>query len=418
MNKISFFTPGYYEHKYNLAKEILRNTLDDYLYLVGEVVGKEDRVLLSRESITKTRSVALIDSNASMSDTMLKAAACSPHGTPVNNLPGIRASGIFPDVNKDGRKAGFFVDVLNVRGYSINGKNVVIPPAGKPVKFERQKGSTFIHELNGIKQTLPKTNHQKIELRFADLSTEQAINSGSSAKIALNFANEHHAGGGPGFHWEEKLLQFIYDCLSAQAQEESACQKTDLMASLVQLPHICKRDNPFSSMIRSYYRDKFDSTSMAYISDNHLFAVQGKSGFYSSEYLEKPRAVAFITSAAAIYSDCEDTVDCSENSPVYIDARARIETHLLAAARKAIELKKENPERPIELILGAFGCGAFVPRVNPQEYREMIANIYKRLLPEFDGLFDFVTFAVPTFGSKRETNAAVINHNVFKKILA
>ena len=57
------------------------------------------------------------------------------------------------------------------------------------------------------------------------------------------------------------------------------------------------------------------------------------------------------------------------------------------------------------LILGAFGCGAFKndPRV--------VANAYKKILPEFDGFFDRIIFAVycpTTYGR---------NYATFKKIL-
>jgi hypothetical protein len=47
----------------------------------------------------------------------------------------------------------------------------------------------------------------------------------------------------------------------------------------------------------------------------------------------------------------------------------------------------------------------------------MIANMYKELLPVFQGFFDLITFAVPTFGNKNPSNAAVANHRIFKAVL-
>ena len=138
--------------------------------------------------------------------------------------------------------------------------------------------------------------------------------------------------------------------------------------------------------------------------------------FYQSDYIDPPQAVAFITSAATCYGN-HNQIDCSKGSDVYQDAKQRIETHLLAAADKAVKLRQNNPHHPVELILGAFGCGAFAPRGNPDEYRNMIAGIYKEILPKFNQLFNQVVFAVPTFGSNEESNPAVVNHKIFRKVL-
>ncbi len=311
-------------------------------------------------------------------------------------------------------KQGFFVEVLNKNGYLINGKRVLIPPAGRPEEFTRQEQS-FKEALECLKRNHKIGDKEKIEFQFKDKSAEEAINESTAYIIALNFANEHHAGGGPGFHKDKDTHLFVYDAPSARAQEESICQRSDLMVSLTQLPHTLKADSG-TNFIRSYYINGFDSTKIAYISANHLFAVQGDKGFYQSHYLEEPKAVVFVTSAAKYYGN-SDEVDFNENSNVYKDARRRIETHLLAASFEAAIFKTENPTQPVELILGAFGCGAFVPQKNPNEYRRMIANIYKELLPEFQGFFDVVTFAVPTFGDKNPLNPAVVNHRIFQGIL-
>lgn len=300
-----------------------------------------------------------------------------------------------PEVSK---KPGFFVDVLNKKGYKINGKDVTLPDAGFPENFVTKEAVLLAISDEAIP-----------EFKFKDLSTEWAIQRSKAFPIALNFANEHHMGGGPGFHKDPETDLFVYDAPSARAQEESMCQRSDLMASLTLLPHTLKGG-------RSYYNDPFDSRKMAYVSDNHLFAVQGNKGFYDSTYLKEPKTVAFVTSAAKNYGD-KNNLDCSKNSEVYEDARKRIETHLLAAAHRAAISKKENPDQPVELILGAFGCGAFAPQGNPNEYRAMIASIYAEMLPECNGFFDVITFAVPTFGDDNPLNPAVANHRIFKSVL-
>lgn len=58
------------------------------------------------------------------------------------------------------------------------------------------------------------------------------------------------------------------------------------------------------------------------------------------------------------------------------------------------------------LVLGAFGCGAF--RNSPQ----IVARAYKELLPEFEGSFDEIVFAV--YCSPNDTN----NYDTFKRILS
>ena len=57
------------------------------------------------------------------------------------------------------------------------------------------------------------------------------------------------------------------------------------------------------------------------------------------------------------------------------------------------------------MILGAFGCGAF------QNDPKVVAEAYKKVLEEFDGVFREVHFAV--YCSPRDT----ANYDAFKKVL-
>lgn len=326
---------------------------------------------------------------------------------------------------------GFFVEILNSGKYSINGKVIQFPLASKPVLV------TFnSNEVVNLKtsQLLAK-KIVKIEQEVQDMSTEQAINvRNDHAKIALNFANEECVGGPvPGFHKDPTSGKFVYDTKSATTQEESLSQRTDLMASLTQLPHDLE-GNVYSKMITSYYlnpenlneRKAFDSRKVAYVSDNHLFAVQSlrKNNFFVSHYLEdSAQPVSFVTSAATYYGD-RNQIDCNPDSSdksvggltVYEDAFQRIQTHLFAAATKAAEIQKKDPHQKIELILGAYGCGVFAPKGNANDYRHMIAGIYRDLVPKFEGFFDLVTYAVPTFNSPKGS-ANELNYHIFKQVL-
>ena len=68
---------------------------------------------------------------------------------------------------------------------------------------------------------------------------------------------------------------------------------------------------------------------------------------------------------------------------------------LAAAAEQGAEI----------LILGAFGCGAF------QNDPRVVAEAYKKVLAELDGVFREVHFAV--YCSPRDQ----VNYEVFKKVL-
>lgn len=58
------------------------------------------------------------------------------------------------------------------------------------------------------------------------------------------------------------------------------------------------------------------------------------------------------------------------------------------------------------LVLGAFGCGAF------QNPPEVVARAYQEILPEYQGYFYEVRFAVYC------TPAAPSNYDVFKRVLS
>lgn len=56
-------------------------------------------------------------------------------------------------------------------------------------------------------------------------------------------------------------------------------------------------------------------------------------------------------------------------------------------------------------VTGAFGCGAF------QNNPEVVANVYKKILPEFDGFFKEIVFAIHCRPNE------ILNYETFKKIL-
>ena len=79
-----------------------------------------------------------------------------------------------------------------------------------------------------------------------------------------------------------------------------------------------------------------------------------------------------------------------------------------------IYLYNINKEKTNVLILGAFGCGAFSPSNNLQnyvgiKYNEYIAYIFASILlkiPSILSTYDFICFAIPPGD----------NYNIFKKV--
>lgn len=304
---------------------------------------------------------------------------------------------------------GFFVKAINAGEYvTKSGKSVTLKPVEHPEMFGRTADS--------VSEEITLLGKQQLSVNavisFEDKTTEIAIKESTADRIiALNFANEFHAGGGPRVYQNEKG-ELVYEGPSARAQEESLCQRSTLLKSLLMIPHGIQR-----SGIKEYknqYTENLDSRNRAVISHDTLFAVQEVDGknWYFSEYLDEPKEVTFITSAAYNH---HGKVDCTKGSDVYEDAKRRIETHLLAAAKESVECKRKNPAQSTEVILGAFGCGAFVPS-NKREYREMIAGIYLDLLPQLKALFDKITFAVPTLSEedkKDDSNVSIFSKMVY-----
>ncbi len=306
-----------------------------------------------------------------------------------------------------------FVEVLNVRKYILGEKEFEFSKASKPIMVKRNAGSAAELQARFKKLKLAK---KEISYEVKDFSSEEAIETrNGNAKIALNFANEHHAGGGPSCYLDKDLNKFVFLSKSARAQEESLVKHTDLMDSLTQLAHVYEQRNE-GDIARSFYEKPFDSKKEAYVSDNHLFALRAKTetgaykDFEDLEFVE-PAEVSFVTSAAKCVGS---GTTVTKGDKYYQNQYERIKTHLMAAAEKALFLKEGSPSKPVELILGAFGCGAFSPE-NAKQYATWTAEIYKDLLPEYKGFFDKVTFAVPKFGITDPKNAMVVNFESFRE---
>lgn len=336
------------------------------------------------------------------------------------------AAVLLPDVTT--HRDDLFVDVLNAGGYWINKQKATFAPAGAPIKFVRDDALDITESIKALKAKHGITDENKPnpQIHSVNRTTEQAIEGSLHYPIALVFANPYAPGGVPGLY-KDAAGKNVYLHPSAKAQEESACLRSDYFNSVTQIGITPKQEeNYFNAQIdnnlvrtSNEYTTPLKSTTEANVSDNHLFAIQNPNGiFHESSYLPEPKRVAFVVSAAQNYCD-ENYIDCRTHGSAYNDARARIETHLLAAADKAATIKAQHPGQSVELIAGAFGCGVYAPKGNSNAYRKMVADIYKELLPEFNGFFDEITFALPTFGNSTDLylykyDPSVANHVIFR----
>lgn len=310
------------------------------------------------------------------------------------------------------------VDILNNCSYKIDGKTVALGQPKKPEKItlstNNEQRTETIQKLPVVLKyyNIPKTLSK---ITVVDQRTDEAIYEGDQHKIALNFANAQHVGGGPAIyrdHTSGKIMR-ASNGYSAKAQEESLINKSDLFSSLTLLETEVKTIK--NKQRNCYVNGGFDSRNTAYTSDNKLFGLQD-ADFYTTKFLKEPCSVSFITSAANQYDNTQ-TIN-TKDKMILKDIRLRIDTHLYAAAQKAIKLKRQDPKKPVKLILGAFGCGAFAPK-NAKEYAEAVAFIYHSVLTHrkytTDGFFDEIIFAIPKMEQTDENNPLVINFNAFEQ---
>lgn len=294
-----------------------------YVWITGQLSGKEEKINGVKETIlSKDRSCPGIVNKRSIT--------IDETDVSIIKHSSLR---VLPAGSINWKNDFMHVDILNQRGYRINGKMVKLREPVIPEKIERNLKVSFANQISLLKIQLVGFAVKAPKIHIKDETTDQAIYNGKQHKIALNFANEKHAGGGPGIYKDLESNQIKWGgTLSAQAQEEALVNKSDLYSSLTLLPTRPEKKLG-DTMIRNYYENGgFDSRTTVYTSDNQLFGIR-TGDFYTTQFLVTPRDVSFVTSAAACYgSKTKVAVDC--DSAVYKDATERIRTHLYAAAKK------------------------------------------------------------------------------------
>ena len=221
---------------------------------------------------------------------------------------------------------------------------------------ETRKNQLFIGEKEKLKCNL-KRFPSECKIVVSQKRTFEAAEAYArrGEKVAvLNFANFYNAGGG-----------VIY---GARAQEECLCRISTLYDSLISPAMQEKFYNPHCKKQNDLANDDiiYSPGVLVFKSD-------------SDEPLLRAQSEWFYTDVLTCAAPCLEKNFPSE----YYDELRRLHLsrakHILNAACKY---------RADVLILGAFGCGAFS---NPPE---LVAEVYKKLLPYYIYAFKTIEFAV------------------------
>lgn len=198
----------------------------------------------------------------------------------------------------------------------------------------------------------------------------------------LNFASATTPGGGVvgGSSAQEECLcrvSSLYLCLNEEANWECFYTPNRAEANVLHNDNII-----YTPKVIGFKDDDYHQ-----LEENEFFFVD------------------VITCAAPNLRDVPNNGWCNvgeSNTPVKIDDETLYKIHL-ERARKILNVAAENKIK--NLVLGAFGCGAF--RNKP----EVVAKVYKDILKEFDGVFENIEFAI--YCKDYETQ----NYEAFKNIL-
>ncbi len=299
---------------------------------------------------------------------------------------------------------GIHCKVMNAGGYRFNdGTRVVLQKPDMARKVSRKEMGTVFQLQEAI-----RPNRVRTKIVFEDLTTEKACLKEAARYLTLahNFANEKQAGGNPKIN-VDKQGKLSFQGGGAGAQEEALVRLTDIVVSL--LLRGTRSDKGYN-----FYKKPFDSKQEVLLSDNHIFAHGGRS-FSEIVFLKKPVPVTFLSSAG-LYLGKEITIK-GKNDSRWKDIERRIETFWMAAAYWAVTTRAQNPDTKLKFVAGAYNCGDFAPK-NPKKFAKMVAKKQQEMAKKFDGAFDEIVVAVPTFGKKDQSDASVINSSIFESVFS
>lgn len=242
------------------------------------------------------------------------------------------------------------------RKYEVNGQAVILP--------ERDYADvTVITPADGEALLREKLTPRE-QMCSISVTTESSFGAAARFRnpLVMNYANAHHAGGG-----------FM---LGANAQEEALCRCSTLYASIS------------SDKAAEMYR--WNNTHLCSTESDYMLLTQDAAVFRddSLELLPAPFPVGVITSPAPN----------RRGAAVFASAK-KIEETFLRRIRIILRIAAKYGYR--DLILGAWGCGAF------GNSPEVVAKAFRTALTEdcTGTLFDHAVFAVYGSGTGKNYTA-------------
>lgn len=230
--------------------------------------------------------------------------------------------------------------------YALNGKTVSLPDMNfrQVTVLTPEQGAALTAAFQPRKDAMCR-----IEVTAEDsFSAAQAM---GGVPLVLNFANAHHAGGG-----------FM---LGANAQEEALCRCSTLYASLT------------AEAAKEMYH--YNNTHLSAVESDYMLLSPEVCVFrdHKCELLEQPFAAAVITAPAP---NRRGAALFARKKTIRDTFRRRIRIILAAAAQYGYR----------ELVLGAWGCGAFGNQPNEVagDFRHVIVK------EKYGSAFDRIRFAV------------------------
>ena len=231
-----------------------------------------------------------------------------------------------------------------------------------------QAGTLYFPEYQAI---APKEKSAGLSLEVMEDTTFHCAQRFGNGKTAvLNFANAYNPGGSVA--------------TGVMAQEECLCRSSNLYSSLT-LPYL----------MRNYYRHNNRATG--YMGTDAVIYSPGVMVFKSDDALPVPLPEPFFV----------DVLTCTApfNEPKKAFSESALSKVFEGRIRNIVEVAAAHDADT--LILGAFGCGAFM---NPPE---TVAKAFRHILAEneYRRYFGRVIFAIKGGGPENG------NYQVFSRVL-
>lgn len=239
------------------------------------------------------------------------------------------------------------IHITKEKKYTISGEVITLPVADyeKVVVYSPKKGADLLAaDISG------KAGTDLCRISVVNEDSFQAARK-FSKPLVMNFANAHNPGGG-----------FL---LGASAQEEALCRCSTLYASIS------------SSGAAEMYR--YNNTHISSVESDYMLLSPEVCVFRDEkcEFLKTPVMVSVITLPAP-----------NRFGAAIFASNRKIEETMIRRIRIMFRIAAENGYK--NLVLGAWGCGAFGNK--PKE----VARYFKTILVDegYGKYFDEVCFAI------------------------